>query len=245
MVEGRLATLFRHRSTFLLLATWPVVVWSLDGRTPPTTQLSWGIAVAGCGVLLRLAAVRRIGRGARVHRAHASAGLIESGPFARTRNPLYIAAGLMLCGLGLVAGGGSLAALLPLLVVAVYTPVVRHEERALGALIGSDYDAYARRVPRWIGARSLRLPARSGPRVAWSEVMRRERWLVPGVVAAVVGILAIGQSALTKPLGSWNVLLATVGLLLGAVCNSWLVERKRRRRSRSARAVPFGAVGES
>ncbi len=78
--------------------------------------------------------------------------LVTDGPFARTRNPVYLA----LTGL-LVAHAvyrRSLAALLPALAFATVidrTQVAR-EEQALQARFGARFTRYRRRVPRWIGA---------------------------------------------------------------------------------------------
>jgi protein-S-isoprenylcysteine O-methyltransferase Ste14 len=247
--DRALAIYFRHRSTFLLLATWPVVLWTLDGSPAGPGGLLLGSAVAGAGVALRLESIRRIGRGARVHRAHASAGLIVSGPYARMRNPLYVAAGLMLVGLGAAAGGGLLAAALLPLALAGYAPVVHHEERALRDLIGPDFVAYQAQVPRWLGLRRAWTGEEDPSRVPWSEVFRREKLLVPGMALALLGVVAIDHGI--PPLGSWIDAVsaalglpgwagATLALAASGLVNSVLVERRWGRRSRRPRAKGGG-----
>jgi protein-S-isoprenylcysteine O-methyltransferase Ste14 len=192
--ETLLTILFRHRGGLLLLLAAPVVFAALRGRAMTWTSALLGIGLVAAGVLLRLSAVRRIGRGARVHRAHASAGMIASGPYRWTRNPLYLSAALMIGGFSALAGAGWTAAALTLATLLVYTPVVLAEERALVSLFGATYEGYLASVPRWIGIpRSFgREPAR--PLVSWREVFHREKWLVPGATAAACAIAALNSN---------------------------------------------------
>jgi hypothetical protein len=148
----------------------------------------------------------------------------------------------MLAGLGMLAGGGALALLLLLLTIAVYSPVVWHEEDALRGLMGREYVEYLGRVPRWVGIPRRDDAAPESARVPWSEVLRREKLLIPGILLALAGILAIergllpiatGLEAIGRPFGLHARGVATVGLAAGAVLNSALVDRKRRLRARS------------
>lgn len=75
--------------------------------------------------------------------------LITDGPFRYTRNPLYLA--MALATLGIAVMLGSLGALLLIAAeVAVMTVGIRYEERVLHREFGEEYDAYRRRVRRWI-----------------------------------------------------------------------------------------------
>lgn len=76
--------------------------------------------------------------------------MIDSGPFARSRNPLYL--GLLVlyvatCLLVPTAWGLVLA---PVAVALVTWGAIRPEERFLRARFGDDYEAYAARVRRWL-----------------------------------------------------------------------------------------------
>jgi len=236
---------FRHRSGIPLLLTAPIVI-AASGRRPidPTSALL-GLGVVAAGVSLRLLAIRRIGRGARVHRAHASAGLITQGPYRWSRNPLYLAAALVLCGLGLVAGLGGWATLLLAATPLFYTPVVMAEERALAAQIGEPFRDYVASVPRWLGRPRARVPAEDAAGVPWREVFRRERWLVPGCLIAAGATLALRGgmlplAALLEPLARatgcslGQLLAAGFGIALAGNAIAVELHQRRRRARRTA-----------
>jgi len=76
--------------------------------------------------------------------------VVRSGPFARSRNPLYLALFLLLAGIGVAAASpGILAMSVPLLVV-LRLGVIAREERYLEAKFGEEYLAYKRAVRRWL-----------------------------------------------------------------------------------------------
>jgi protein-S-isoprenylcysteine O-methyltransferase Ste14 len=76
--------------------------------------------------------------------------LVTSGSFRFVRNPAYLAAVAVLVGQGLWFGSGSVLAYALGMAVAFHLFVVGHEEPTLRRKFGADYDAYCRRVSRWI-----------------------------------------------------------------------------------------------
>jgi protein-S-isoprenylcysteine O-methyltransferase Ste14 len=76
--------------------------------------------------------------------------VIDTGPFARSRNPLYL--GLLAGAAGVALLAGSLWALIALPVewALLGWGAVRPEERYLNAKFGPAYADYARRVRRWL-----------------------------------------------------------------------------------------------
>ena len=76
-----------------------------------------------------------------------NAELTQTGPYAYTRNPLYL--GSLLAALGFVAASlrWELALLFLVMFAAIYLPVILSEERFLRARF-ADFDSYAARVPR-------------------------------------------------------------------------------------------------
>jgi protein-S-isoprenylcysteine O-methyltransferase Ste14 len=74
--------------------------------------------------------------------------LTTTGPYAYTRNPLYLGSIIMGAGFAVAARSWWVVAGLVALFVFVYMPIVRAEERFLRSQF-PEYDDYARRVPRF------------------------------------------------------------------------------------------------
>ena len=124
---------------------WPVPLWPWPHRWLP---------VAGCvagALAFAPAAALALGRAkTAILPHHSTIALVSAGPFRYTRNPLYLAMGLLVAGTAFAAN--SLAMLLmvvPWAVVMVRGVIVR-EERYLEEKFGDDYRAYCRRVRRWL-----------------------------------------------------------------------------------------------
>jgi protein-S-isoprenylcysteine O-methyltransferase Ste14 len=73
--------------------------------------------------------------------------LATSGPYAYTRNPLYLGSLLIGIGFAIAARSWWVGAILVVMFFAVYLPVIRGEEKFLRQKF-SDFDDYARHVPR-------------------------------------------------------------------------------------------------
>ncbi len=75
--------------------------------------------------------------------------LATSGPYAYTRNPLYL--GSLLIGIGFAVASRSwwVGVALVVMFFAIYIPVIRGEEKFLREKF-PDFDEYARRVPRML-----------------------------------------------------------------------------------------------
>jgi len=76
-----------------------------------------------------------------------NAELTTTGPYAHTRNPLYLGSMLIAFGFGAAAGNWILLAVLAGLFAAIYIPTIQGEEEYLRAHFAG-FDAYATRVPR-------------------------------------------------------------------------------------------------
>ncbi len=152
----------------------------------PPRHWGAGLAVAAVGEGIRLAAVGHIGTPSRTRGADVGP-LVDSGPYAWVRNPLYVGNLLLWAGLGVVAWPAAVV-IVPLLAV-YYEAIVRWEEANLARQLGEPYRAYRARVPRWVP----RPPG--GPREGrWSarKALRSERstLLAIGVVLAAMGARA-------------------------------------------------------
>lgn len=76
-----------------------------------------------------------------------NAELAVTGPYAYTRNPLYLGSILIAFGFALAARSPWIALALAILFAAIYWPVILSEEEYLRAHFAA-YESYARRVPR-------------------------------------------------------------------------------------------------
>jgi protein-S-isoprenylcysteine O-methyltransferase Ste14 len=78
-----------------------------------------------------------------------NAEVTMTGPYAYTRNPLYLGSMLIAFGFALAARSIWIAVALAVLFALIYVPVIRSEEAFLRTKFAG-YDAYAARVPRLV-----------------------------------------------------------------------------------------------
>ncbi|HEY8580654.1 MAG TPA: isoprenylcysteine carboxylmethyltransferase family protein [Beijerinckiaceae bacterium] len=76
--------------------------------------------------------------------------LVTGGPYALTRNPLYVGTLFGALGAGLSFGSITLGAALCVATFLVFDWVVRLEEKRLRDEFGLPFDAYMARTPRWL-----------------------------------------------------------------------------------------------
>jgi protein-S-isoprenylcysteine O-methyltransferase Ste14 len=75
--------------------------------------------------------------------------LTQTGPYAHTRNPLYLGSILIAAGFAAALLSWPVAAMLAAMFLIIYVPVIASEEQFLRSTF-ADFDAYCRRVPRLI-----------------------------------------------------------------------------------------------
>ena len=76
--------------------------------------------------------------------------MVESGPYAYTRNPMYTGMTLVYISAALLLDWLWPILLLPIVLLVLFRLVISREERYLAAEFGEEYEAYRRRVRRWI-----------------------------------------------------------------------------------------------
>lgn len=111
----------------------------------------WGVALAALGVALTLGAAgyfRRVDTN--IVTFDDPTKFVTKGLFRLTRNPMYLGFAFFLFGVGIALGGGQSLFLPPVFVLVAQFWYIPFEERAMGRMFGEDYDAYRRRVPRWL-----------------------------------------------------------------------------------------------
>jgi protein-S-isoprenylcysteine O-methyltransferase Ste14 len=115
------------------------------------TALAAGLGLAAAGFALVVLSARRFARaGTSVIPTEPSTALVTAGPYAITRNPIYIGFVLAYFGLAIVLTSvWMLVLLIPVLVV-LQRGVVEREEAYLERKFGDVYRKYRARVPRWL-----------------------------------------------------------------------------------------------
>ena len=77
-------------------------------------------------------------------------GLVTTGPFRFTRNPMYLSLTALYLGLALLLNSWWPLIFLPLVLLLLQRLVIAREERYLASAFGSAYEAYRARVRRWL-----------------------------------------------------------------------------------------------
>ena len=125
-----------------------------DSTTATTARRLMAGATAASSLSLMGTAMREFrARGTTVDPIHPerATSLVTTGPFALTRNPMYVGMAGLLTAHTILRG--SLKALVP---VAAFVAIIDRvqippEEAAMNNLFAADYDAYRARSPRWVG----------------------------------------------------------------------------------------------
>lgn len=143
---------------------------------PKPTWLAIGGVLAAVGLVIRGAAAGHLRK---------TEGLTTSGPYARTRNPLYL--GSVVLAWGLVVAGASWvsAAVVGAYLVLFYPAVLRREERHLRSLHGAAFEAYAAQVPRFWPRMSA--AAHQSGRFSWALYTGNREYLA--ALGAAAGFL--------------------------------------------------------
>ena len=76
--------------------------------------------------------------------------IVSAGPFAFTRNPMYLALTLLYGGISLIVNTVWPIVLLPAVLMVIHNGVIRREERYLERKFGAVYRQYRARVRRWL-----------------------------------------------------------------------------------------------
>lgn len=166
---------FRYRNALgIALAT--LLLFFPWGRIDPTFwcfALGSGLTVAGA--TLRLWAILQIGGAARKTSRLKAIRVISWGPFAMTRNPIYVANIMVFAGFAVLS---RLLWALPLVVVSLavwYHALVRREERFLEESFGDEYRAYMATTNRWLPSLCFRRRPAGVPAYPLLRALTRER----------------------------------------------------------------------
>ncbi|MGH7700472.1 MAG: methyltransferase family protein [Gemmatimonadales bacterium] len=106
--------------------------------------------VAVWAALFVWAAATLVRAGATIRPDRPAKALVTTGPYAVSRNPLYLGLTVLYAGLALMVNSVWPVFLLPIPVLLIDRVVIPREERYLEATFGERYEEYRRRVRRWL-----------------------------------------------------------------------------------------------
>ena len=115
-------------------------IFDLWRRAPEPTAIAWSLVLVLPGLWLRGYAAGYVKK---------NRELTMTGPYAHTRNPLYLGSMLIAAGFALALLSWPVAVVLAVGFAVIYIPVIASEERYLRTAF-TGFDAYCRRVPRLI-----------------------------------------------------------------------------------------------
>src|SRR3954462_122122 len=212
MLERAGRLLFRWRSfTPLLLAAVAVpLLWSSRGPASPLWLVA-GLASCILGQALRAWVLGQVPDGTSGQNEKLIAtSLNTAGPYALTRNPLYLGNFGITLGLCLIAHDLRVLCVVVALFALQYRAIIAAEEQFLRARFGAEYDAWCAHVPRFWPRLG---PARSVRRWDARRVLRKEHNPAAAWIALAIVLLALDRR--DAALWPW-------ALALGGVAALWL-----------------------
>jgi protein-S-isoprenylcysteine O-methyltransferase Ste14 len=133
----RVARRIRVPLGFVAAAVYLFELWRHE---PAAAAIAWSLVLVAPGVGLRAYASGYVKK---------NRELAQTGPYAYTRNPLYLGSVLIGAGFAVALGSWAFALVLVVFFAAIYIPVIASEERFLRSAF-AEFDGYCKRVPRLI-----------------------------------------------------------------------------------------------
>jgi protein-S-isoprenylcysteine O-methyltransferase Ste14 len=133
----RVARRIRVPLGFLTAALYLFELWRREPRPAP---IAWSLLLVLPGLWLRAYASGYVKK---------NRELTQTGPYAYTRNPLYLGSILIAAGFAIALLSWPVAVMLAAMFLIIYVPVISSEERFLRTTF-PDFGDYCRRVPRLI-----------------------------------------------------------------------------------------------
>jgi len=113
--------------------------------------------------------------------------LATGGPYAHTRNPLYLGSALLAAGVAAACASVPAAAAVVLYLAAFYPAVMREESAFLRRKFEGAYEAWAREVPMFLPRLTPGGPRES--RFTWERVALNREWRTALALPAVLALL--------------------------------------------------------
>jgi protein-S-isoprenylcysteine O-methyltransferase Ste14 len=128
-------------------------LWPLPWIGSPLSDLLFALGwlMAAGAVAIDIAAMRTMAKARTTVLPHrAAAHLVTGGPFAISRNPIYLGNTTLMVAIGFIAGSLWFVLLAPVAAAATTFLAIKPEERHLFERFGKRYRDYQKKVRRWI-----------------------------------------------------------------------------------------------
>lgn len=156
---------------------YPLAIAVLVFARPTPCSILTGALVGAIGLWLRAYAAGYL---------HKQEVLTVTGPYAYTRNPLYLGSAILTIGAAIAAHSWISVSILFIYFALVYSIVMRREEKELGLRHGAAFEEYARAVPLFIPRfTSAKLTGASAGSFSFAQYKKNHEW------QAAVGFLLL------------------------------------------------------
>src|SRR5580765_2634905 len=147
---------------------YPLVIVVLFFSRPTPRSILAGALVGAMGLWLRAFAAGYL---------HKQEVLTVTGPYAYTRNPLYLGSAILTLGAAVATHFWISAVILFVYFIAVYFIVMRREEQELQLRHGAAFEQYARAVPLFIPRlTAVRVPQASRGSFTIAQYKKNHEW---------------------------------------------------------------------
>ena len=150
---------------------YPLAAAVLWFAHPSLRRMLAGGVIGALGLLIRAYAAGYL---------HKQEVLTVTGPYAYTRNPLYLGSVVLALGASIATRSWISASLLLLYFAIFYSMVMRREEKELGLKHGAAFEEYAREVPLFFPRpRPAKLAAGSHGTFSFAQYKKNREWQAP------------------------------------------------------------------
>ena len=126
---------------------------------------------------------------------HKQEMLTTTGPYAHTRNPLYLGSAILALGAGIATNSWFSASIVVLYFVIFYSIVMRREEKELLARHGAQFEEYARAVPLFFPRiTAAKLVGKSSGTFSFEQYRKNHEWQAAfGFLLLLAALLVISR----------------------------------------------------
>ena len=163
---------------------YPLSIAVLAFSRPTPRSILLGALVGVAGLCLRAYAAGYL---------HKQEVLTVTGPYAFTRNPLYLGSAFLALGAGIATRSWKSALILMVYFAVFYSMVMRREEKELRLRHGASFEEYARAVPLFIPRlTAAKVPGDSAGSFSLAQYKKNHEWQAAvGFLFLLLVLLAI------------------------------------------------------